>query len=184
MSKILGYARVSSGDGQDVASQKAALEALGAVVVFAETANGSHLHGREQLATAIRLLDGNDQLLALHPDRLARDTADLLTIGKLVVQKGAILRIHDPEIVFDGTDVMAEVMLTLFGLIGSVEKHFIRARQRRGIEAAKLKGVYKGRPATIDPEQVRELRAAGVRPTEIAKRLKIGRASVYRALAA
>src|SRR5437867_10246633 len=129
MGKILGYARCSSGDGQDVTSQKQKLEALGAVVVFAEVANGSHLHGRDQLATAIAVLDRGDELLALHPDRLARDTADLLTIGKLVVGKGAILRIHDPEIVLDGTDMMAEVMLTLFGLIGSVEKHFIRARQ-------------------------------------------------------
>src|SRR6218665_3723970 len=102
MGKTLGYARVSSGDGQDVASQKARLEELGAVVVFAEVANGSHLHGRDQLSAAIRLLDPGDQLLSLHPDRLARDTSDLLTVGKAVVQRGAILRIHDPQIVFDG----------------------------------------------------------------------------------
>ena len=42
--------------------------------------------------------------------------------------------------------MMAEVMLTIFGMMGMVEKHFIKARQRRGIDAAKLKGVYKGRP--------------------------------------
>jgi DNA invertase Pin-like site-specific DNA recombinase len=184
MPKVLGYARVSTGDGQDVASQKAALEKLGVVVVFTETGNGSTLEGRDQLEAAIRLLDRGDELLALHPDRLARDTADLLTIGKRVVERGAILRINDPKIVFDGTDMMAEVMLTLFGMIGMMEKHFIKARQRRGIEAAKLKGAYKGRPATIRPEEVRELREAGMRPTEIARKLRIGRASVYRALAA
>ena len=32
------------------------------------------------------------------------------------------------------------------------------ARRRRGIEAAKSKGVDKGRPATIDAAKVRELR--------------------------
>jgi len=69
-------------------------------------------------------------------------------------------------------------------MIGSVEKHFIKARQRRGIEAARLKGVYKGRPATISTDAVRDLHQQGVGATEIAKRLKIGRASVYRALAA
>lgn len=80
---------------------------------------------------------------------------------------------------------MAEVMLTLFGMIGMMEKHFIKARQRRGIEAAKLRGnVYKGRPATIQPDAVRELRALGLGATEIAKKLNIARASVYRALAA
>lgn len=101
-----------------------------------------------------------------------------------VVGKGAILKIDDPKIVFDGTDMMGDVLLTLFGMVGSIEKHFIRARQRRGIEAAKLRGAYKGRPATIDPQQVRELREQGLGATEIARRLQIGRASVYRALAA
>ena len=130
------------------------------------------------------MLDHGDVLIALHPDRLARDTGDLLTIGKRIVERGAILRIHDPKIIFDGTDMMAEVMLTLFGMIGSIEKHFIKARQKRGIEAAKLKGIYKGRPASIDPNMIIELRKQGIGPTEIAKHLKIGRASVYRALAA
>jgi DNA invertase Pin-like site-specific DNA recombinase len=185
MAKVLGYARVSTGDGQDVASQKLKLEELGAVVVFCEIGNGSSLHGRDQLEAVLRLLDAGDILLALHPDRLARDTGDLLTIAKRVVERGAILRIHDPAITFDGSDVMAEVMLTLFGMVGMMEKHFIKARQRRGIEAAKAKGnVYKGRPATIVPDEIRELHNAGVGPTEIARRLKIGRASVYRALVA
>lgn len=184
MAKVLGYARVSSGQGQDVSSQKEALYKLGAVVVFTETANGSRLEGRDQLEAALRLLERGDQLLALHPDRLARDTADLLTIGKRVVEKGASLRIVDPPITFDGSDMMAEIMLTLFGMIGAVEKHFIKARQRRGIEAAKQRGVYKGRRPSIDPEKVRALRDSGLGATEIAKQLGIGRASVYRVLAA
>ena len=144
MTKTLGYARISTNDGQDVASQKAKLEKLGAVVVFTETGNGSSLDGRDQLEAAIRLLEPGDELLALHPDRLARDTGDLLTIAKRVVEKGAILRIDDPKIVFDGSDVMAEVLLTIFGMVGMLEKHFSKARQRRGIEAAKLRNAYKG----------------------------------------
>lgn len=184
MPKTLGYARISTDIGQDVTTQKDALEKLGAIVVFTEIGNGSKLEGRDQLEAAIRLLDPADELLALHPDRIARDTADLLTVAKRIVERGAILRIHDPSITFDGTDMMAEVMLTLFGMIGMMEKHFIKARQRRGIEAAKLKGLYKGRPATIDPTVVRTLKEEGLGATEIANRLKIGRASVYRALAA
>lgn len=183
MGKVLGYGRVST-DQQDVSSQKGKLEKLGAVVVFAEVGNGSSLAGRDQLEAAIRLLDRGDELLCLHPDRIARDTADLLTVAKRVVEKGAILRIHDPDIRFDGSDIMSEMMLTLLGMMGSVEKHFIRARQRRGIEARKALGLYKGRPPSIRPEVVRELRDQGLGATEIAKRLNIGRASVYRVLAA
>ncbi|MGO4705857.1 recombinase family protein [Microvirga sp. 2MCAF38] len=182
MGKVLGYGRISSSDGQDVASQKAALEQHGAVVVFSETGNGSKLDGRDQLEAAIRLLEKGDTLLALHPDRVARDTGDLLTVAKRVVEKGAVLRIVDPAIIFDGTDIMAEMMLTLFGLVGSLEKYFLKARQRRGIEAAKVKGIYKGRPASIDPVKVRELRNQGLGASAIARRLQIGRASVYRTL--
>ena len=185
MGKTLGYARISTDQGQDATSQKAMLEKLGAVVVFVDIGNGSKLTGRDQLEAALRLLDEGDTLLALHPDRLARDTGDLLTIAKRVIEKKAVLRINDPAITLDGTDIMAEVMMTVFGLVGMLEKHFIKARQRRGIEAAKQRGdVYKGRPATISPDAVRDLRAEGMGATQIAKRLKIGRASVYRLLAA
>lgn len=185
LSKVLGYARISTSIGQDIESQKDALTKLGAIVVFHDVGSGSSLDGRDQLEAAIRLLEPGDELLALHPDRLARDTGDLLTIAKRIVEKKAVLRIHDPNIRFDGNDMMAEVMLTLFGMIGMMEKHFIKARQKRGIEAAKLRGnVYKGRPASIDPNRVKELHATGLGAAAIAKTMGIGRASVYRALAA
>src|SRR3984885_10450010 len=51
-----------------------------------------------------------------------------------------------------------------------------------GISAARLRVVYKGRPASIDAAKVAALKAEGLGATEIAKRLKVGRASVYRLL--
>jgi DNA invertase Pin-like site-specific DNA recombinase len=181
MGKILGYARIST-DAQDITTQKAKLEQLGAVVAFCDVGNGSSLQGRDQLEAALRLLEPGDVLLALHPDRLARDTGDLLTIAKRVIEKQGVLTIYDPAIRFDGNDMMGEILLTLFGMVGAIEKHFIKARQRRGIEAARQKGAYKGRPATISPAAIHELRQQGLGATAIAKRLKIGRASVYRVL--
>jgi DNA invertase Pin-like site-specific DNA recombinase len=59
-----------------------------------------------------------------------------------------------------------------------------RERQLEGIAKAKAAGVYKGRMASIDVDQVRKLRADGLGPSEIAKTLNIGRASVYRVLGA
>ena len=58
-------------------------------------------------------------------------------------------------------------------------------RQREGIAKAKAEGRYKGRAPTArrKVDEVRTLRAEGVKPAEIAARLGIGRASVYRALA-
>jgi DNA invertase Pin-like site-specific DNA recombinase len=50
-------------------------------------------------------------------------------------------------------------------------------------QPSKARGVYKGRKANIDPAKVRQMKANGIGPSAIAKALKIGRASVYRALA-
>jgi len=53
-----------------------------------------------------------------------------------------------------------------------------------GIAPAKANGVYadKGRPPSIDEARVRAMKTKGLGATEIARELKIGRASVYRVL--
>ena len=60
------------------------------------------------------------------------------------------------------------------------ERTIIRRRQREGIEKAKAKGVYKGRPPSINAGKVAELRQRGFGPSDIARELGISRASVYR----
>lgn len=59
-------------------------------------------------------------------------------------------------------------------------------RQREGVAQAKAEGKYKGRAPTARAKaaEVRRLHSERVGPTEIAKRLRISRASVYRVLAA
>jgi DNA invertase Pin-like site-specific DNA recombinase len=51
-----------------------------------------------------------------------------------------------------------------------------------GYQKAKAEGRYKGWPASIDANTVRKLHDQGMLPAHIAKHLRIGRASVYRAL--
>ena len=46
-----------------------------------------------------------------------------------------------------------------------------------------LASTNKGRPRSIREQQIAELKGKGIGPTEIARTLKIGRASVYRVLA-
>jgi DNA invertase Pin-like site-specific DNA recombinase len=72
----------------------------------------------------------------------------------------------------------------MLGVFAEFETNLRRERQLEGIAAAKAKGVYKGRRPTIKPEAVAALQAEGLGPTEIAAKLGIGRASVYRALTA
>ena len=57
-------------------------------------------------------------------------------------------------------------------------------RQREGVAKAKAEGKYKGRAPTARAKapEVRQLHKDGVGATEIARRLRISRASVYRVL--
>jgi DNA invertase Pin-like site-specific DNA recombinase len=59
-------------------------------------------------------------------------------------------------------------------------------RQRDGIAKAQREGRYRGRAPTARRQaaEIIRLRVAGVKPSEIAVRLGIGRASVYRVLRA
>jgi DNA invertase Pin-like site-specific DNA recombinase len=72
----------------------------------------------------------------------------------------------------------------MLGVFAEFETNLRKERQLEGIARAKERGVCKGRPASIDAARVRELKAQGMRPTDIAKALGIGRASVYRMLEA
>ena len=52
-----------------------------------------------------------------------------------------------------------------------------------GVAAAKAKGGHKGRPATIDPTEVKRLRdEEKLGPAAIARLLGIARSSIYRVL--
>jgi DNA invertase Pin-like site-specific DNA recombinase len=82
----------------------------------------------------------------------------------------------------DTSTAAGKCFLDMLGVFAEFETNLRRERQLEGIAKAKAAGVYKGRPASIDEVRVRELKAQGMRPTDIAKTLGIGRSSVYRAL--
>ena len=77
---------------------------------------------------------------------------------------------------------MGKMVLTVLGMVAEMEVGFIRERQRAGIEAAKERGVYKGRPVTLDHARIISLHRHGVGATEIAKRMGCSRGAVYKVL--
>jgi hypothetical protein len=85
----------------------------------------------------------------------------------------------------DTTTPTGELILQVLGSIAQFERAMMLERQREGIAKAKAEGKYKGRKPTARTRaaEVRELHAQGVGAVEIAKRLGIGRSSVYRAIA-
>jgi DNA invertase Pin-like site-specific DNA recombinase len=176
---VIGYARVSTTD-QDLSIQEAALRRAGCDVIRAEKQSGTSTQGRAELRTVLDFIGKGDVLLVTRVDRLARSIGDLQDIVRTLKAKGASLRATEQPI--DTSTAAGKCFLDMLGVFAEFETNLRRERQLEGIAKAKAAGIYKGRPASIDAARVRELKGQGLGPTEIAKALKIGRASVYRLL--
>ena len=77
-------------------------------------------------------------------------------------------------------------MAGLLAIFAEFEREILRERTKAGLAHARENGKRLGRPATavMRAAEVRKLRRAGISKSEIARRLKIGRTSVRRILAA
>ena len=113
---------------------------------------------------------------------VGRNTRDVLNLVHELEERGASLRVLEPAI--DTGGPMGRMVLTVLGMVAEMELGFIRDRQRAGIDAAKAKGIYKGRPATFDRARIVALRKEGMDATEIAKAVGCKRGNVYKTLKA
>jgi len=175
----IGYARVST-SSQDLDIQKTKLKEAGCEIVRAETGSGASREGRTELATVLEFLRAGDELVVHRLDRLGRSTRDVLNLVHELDAKGASLRVLEPELTTAGD--MGRMVITVLGMVADMELKFIRDRQRAGIEAAKDKGIYKGRQKRVDEYAIRRLASEGVPKARIARDLGVSRMTVYRAL--
>jgi DNA invertase Pin-like site-specific DNA recombinase len=181
---IVGYARTSTVEQEaGLEAQERDLAAAGCERVFSERV--SSVAKRAQLEAAMDFVREGDTLAVCKPDRLARSVADMLDIVARLERKGVALRVLS----MGGSEVdtrtpTGRLMLTMLGAVAEFERALMLERQREGIAKAKAEGKYQGRVPTAQrqADAVRQLKAEGVRPVEIARRLGIGRASVYRIL--
>lgn len=177
---LVGYARVSS-NGQSLELQLDALQQAGCVKVFAEKKSGLSAKDRIQLAECLDFVREGDTLVVTRLDRLARSVGDLFQVIERLQEKGADFRCLQQGGV-DTDSSTGRLMLTILGAVAAFEADIRKERQMEGIAKAKAAGVYKGRKPTVDGVEIKRLHADGMRPTDIARKLRIGRASVYRYL--
>jgi DNA invertase Pin-like site-specific DNA recombinase len=178
---LIGYARCSSLD-QSTAIQEAKLREAGCTLIRTEKVSGGSREGRSELASILDFIRPGDTLVVVKLDRLGRSTRDVLNLVHELEQKGASLRVLEPAI--DTGGPMGKMVLTVLGMVAEMELGFIRERQRAGIEAAKAKGIYKGRLVTFDHAKIVALRKDGLGATEIARAVGCKRGNVYKALKA
>jgi DNA invertase Pin-like site-specific DNA recombinase len=178
---LYGYARVSTTE-QDFTTQLDKLKAAGCEVIRSEKVTGSTREGRAELNTLLEFLRSGDVLMVTRVDRLARSIGDLQDIVRQLKAKGVSLKATEQPI--DTSTAAGKCFLDMLGVFAEFETNLRRERQIDGIAKAKAAGVYKGRPATIQADQIKALKAEGLGASDIARRLGIGRASVYRVLEA
>jgi DNA invertase Pin-like site-specific DNA recombinase len=158
------------------------LRAAGCEKIFEEKV--SAIGKRPQLEAALDFIREGDTLIVTKLDRLARSTQHLLEILDRV--KAKVADLHILNLGADSGSPTGKLIYTVIAAISCFERELMLERQREGVARAKAEGKYKGRKPTARARaaEVRALKADGVRPVEIARRLGIGRASVYRVLGA
>ncbi len=182
---LIGYARTSTLDQKaGLDAQIEELRAADCDKLFEEQVSSVDVAARHKLADALDFIREGDTLVVTRLDRLARSVPHLLEILDALNQKGASLRILGMGI--DTATPTGKLMLTILGGIAEFEREIMLERQREGIAKAKAAGKYKGRKPTAraKSKEVLEMHGAGAGATQIAKELGIGRASVYRIIAA
>lgn len=182
---IIGYARTSTTDQlAGLEAQERDLLQAGADRIFREQIS-SIASSRPELEACIQFLREGDVLTVTKPDRLARSTAELLTIVGNLTKRGIgliILSMGGEKL--DTRNPTSKLMLTILAGVATWEREIMLERQREGIAKAKIDGKYKGRhpSAKIQTAKIIEFAATGMTKEAIALACGIGVASVYRVL--
>jgi DNA invertase Pin-like site-specific DNA recombinase len=180
---LIGYARTSTTDQEaSFAAQQAELRQAGCTRIYREQVSAV-ARERPQLERALDHLREGDVLVVTRLDRLARSVEHLLALVRQIEDSHASLRILGLGL--DTATPTGRLMLTTLGAVAEFERSLMLERQKVGIAQAKAEGVYKGRKPTAraKTKEVLALQRQGVGAAEIARRVKISRASVYRVLA-
>jgi len=177
----LGYARTSTIEQiAGFEAQIRELKAAGCEKVFQEQV--SSINMREKLKQALEFAREGDIFVVTKLDRLARSTAHLLDIANQLEKKGVGLKILNLGI--DTSTPTGKMLLTMLGAIAQFEREIMLERQKEGIAKAKAEGKFKGRKPIAQEviEEVLKFSETRMSRREVAQRLNIGEASVYRIL--
>ncbi len=186
MGRLIGYARVSTGD-QDLDLQIDALKKAGCVSkqIFTDKASGAKTE-RPGLDACLSELKTGDTLLVWRLDRLGRSMSHLVTLIEQLIKDGIGFKsIQDGAI--DTTTASGELMFNIFSALAQFERRLIQERTKAGLDAARARGRKGGRPPlSPDNPKVRMAKELHKNKTlsvnEICNTLSISRAMFYRYL--
>ena len=185
MSKMYGYARVSSKD-QNLDRQLDAFGAFGVPVeaVFTDKASGKDFE-RPEYRRLVRQLCEDDVLVVKSIDRLGRNYEEILEEWRVITKERKVaivvldMPLLDTRKKRDSVTsiLIADIVLQLLSYVAQVERENIKQRQSEGIAAAQARGVRFGRPPKKRPgiyETTKEAYLGGhITRKEAADQLKV-----------
>lgn len=180
---IIGYARTSTTEQKaGLEAQERDLRVAGADRLYTEQT--SSVGVRKALEDAIDFAREGDTIVVTKLDRLARSVPNLRDIMDRLAAKKVGLRILAMGI--DTGTATGKLMMQIIGSVAEFERDIMLERQREGIAKAKAEGRYKGRAPTAraKADEILQLASEGHKRQDIAARLNVGIASVYRVLKA
>lgn len=168
----LGYVRVSTADqaehGASLEAQRAALTAEAErrgwdLEIIADQGLSAKTLNRPGLAGALERLDkGQAQfLLAIRLDRVSRSVADFAGLLDRAARRSWGMVLLSPNI--DTSDPAGRFTANVLASAAQYERELIGARTREGMAQRKLEGVQLGRPRTMAPEAIEQIRAGKAR---------------------
>lgn len=155
MSKIYGYARVSSRtqiDGNSLENQEKLLKEHGAEQIYLEQFTGTKTD-RPVFKNLIGKLEKGDTLIVTKLDRFARSTIEGSKLVEELINRGIKVNILNIGIM-DNTPG-SKLIRNIFFAFAEFERDMIIERTQEGKEIAKLKEGYKeGRPKKFTRKQL------------------------------
>lgn len=186
---IGAYLRVSSTD-QKHDSQRAEIQkylknhgvSLKQVEWYADTETGTRLQRPAFDRLQKDIFAGKVKTVVIWKlDRLSRNLRDGVNVLADWAEKGMKIVVVTQQLELGG--VIGRTIAALLLGLAEIEHSHIKERQKAGIEAAKARGVYTGRPAgstKSNPQRARHLRSKGLSELEIATALGVSRRTIRR----
>lgn len=186
---VFYYARVSTKEqNPDRQIAEARAEGIPDDRIFIDFASGKD-YNRPEYIRLTSLLRAGDTVVVSSLDRLGRNYRETVTQWQMLTKEiGVHIRVLDMPML-NGTgetgEVINDIIILLLSYVADKEYQSIRERQRAGIEAAKARGVYKGKPRIkIDPDRFGRLygdiQSKRRTMTSVCNELGISRFTYYR----